>query len=141
MLIDFEHCFLNLAIPLERLPAPDDARRLAEVSLSQARILAARQVLTPKTILRARNEFFSWREATGAVKEAFRDGFVQCWRAICQRREELLEKLARRLLEEPFLRVGTWRFRRALAPFDVAEMRERPSKDLDEVVALFVAEA
>lgn len=139
-LIDFEHCFLNLAIPPEKLPAPQDARVLAALSLAEAQGLAARQVITPKTIVRARNEFFDFRQASREVKQALAEGFAGCWQAMRARQEELLARVLGRLQQEPFLPVGTWRFRRALAPFDVEEMRQRLAQDLQEVLGFFLAE-
>lgn len=139
-LIDFEHCFLNLAIPPERLPEVQDPHALQPISLAQAQALAARQVITPKTILRARAEFFSFRQAAPSVKEGLAEGFAQCWQAMALRRQELLQKIEQRLWQEPYLPVGTWRFRRALAPFDLEEMATRLSQSLDQVLAFFLAE-
>lgn len=139
-LIDFEHCFLNLAIPPEHLPQAQDARALSAVSLAKARSLATRQVITPKTILRARNEFFAFADAPLAVRQALAEGFAQCWQAMGKRRDELLAQVSERLGVEPYLPVGTWRFRRVLACFDVEEMRQRLAQSLDQVLAFFLAE-
>ncbi len=139
-LIDFEHCFLNLAIPPERLGDAQNPHVLATLPLARARELAARQVITPKTILRARNEFFPYCQASPAVRRGLAEGFAQCWRGVVSRQEELLARIGQRLMREPFLPVGTWHFRRALAPFDVEEMRTRLAQSLDRVLSFFLAE-
>lgn len=139
-LIDFEHCFLNLAIPPEKLPEAGSPQSLAGLTLSQAQALATRQVITPKTIVRARNEFFPFREASESVKRAMAEGFAHCWQYMQREKERLLGKLEQRLFQEPWLPVGTWRFRRFLAPFDVEEMGRRLSQDLHRVLPLFLVD-
>lgn len=140
-LIDFEHCFLNLAIPPKTLSEAASFQAMADLTLSQAQALATRQVITAKTIVRARNEFFPFREAPESVKRAMAEGFAQCWQLMQKEKETLLGKVERRLFQEPWLPVGTWRFRRFLAPFDVEEMRTRLSQDLGEVLPLFLVES
>lgn len=140
-LIDFEHCFLNLAIPPEKFPEAASPQALTGLTLVQAQALATRQVITARTIVRARNEFFSFRQAPESIKRGLAEGFAHCWRRMQREKERLLGKLERRLLQEPWLPVGTWRFRRFLAPFDVEEMRTRLSQDLDEVLPLFMVES
>ncbi len=139
-LIDFEHCFLNLALPPELVAQSEAAGALARMTLVQARSLAKRQVITPKTIVRARNEFFPWREASAAVREAFAEGFSWCWERMQAHQEELLAPVRAALAHQPPLRVGTWRFRRRLALCDVEEMEFRLRQPLSEVLALFTRE-
>lgn len=139
-LIDFEHCFLNLALPPELVAQSEASGALARMTLAQAQNLAQRQVITPKTIVRARNEFFSWREASAAVREAFSEGFCWCWERMQARREELLAPVRAALAHQPPLRVGTWRFRRSLLPFDVDEIEARLQQPLSEVLPMFTAE-
>lgn len=139
-LIDFEHCFLNLALPPELVAESEASGKLAQVTLAQARTLAQRQVITPKTIVRARNEFFSWREAPASIREALAEGFSWCWEHMQARAPELVARVRQALGHEPPLRVGTWRFRRRLVPFDVDEMEARLQQPLSQVLPMFTAE-
>ncbi len=139
-LIDFEHCFLNLALPPELGTQHEASGALSHMTLAQARNLAQRQVITPKTIIRARNEFFSWREAPARVREALAEGFSWCWERMQACATELVARVRQELGHEPPLRVGTWRFRRRLAPFDVEEMEARLQQPLSEVLPMFMAE-
>ncbi|MGC8917173.1 MAG: HAD family hydrolase [Thermoanaerobaculum sp.] len=139
-LIDLEHCFLNLALPPEVVAPLEASRSFQRLSLEEARRLAQRQVITPKTILRARNEFFPWREAGDEVRQALAEGFSWCWTTMQGKAPHLLGLVRHALASGPPLRVGTWRFRRPLAPFDVEEMAFRLQQPLAQVLPLFVAE-
>lgn len=139
-LIDFEHCFLNLAVPPEVVEQCETSGVWGRMTLDQARRLAQRQVITPKTIVRARNEFFPWREASPGVREALAQGFAWCWERMHVRAVELVGHVRAVLEHQPPLRVGTWRFRRRLAAFDVEEMEARLHQPLAEVLPLFLAE-
>lgn len=140
VLIDFEHCFLNLALPPEVVADVEAKGGWAELTLNQARGLAVRQVINPKTILRARNEFFVFREAPKAIREALGDGFARCWRRMQSQQDQLFGRIRAALEDGPPLRVGTWRFRRPLAAFDVEEMEQRLRQPLPEILALLMAE-
>ncbi|MCX7895018.1 MAG: HAD-IA family hydrolase [Thermoanaerobaculum sp.] len=140
VLIDYEHCFFNLALPPEVVASLESSHRLQRLSLEQAQRLAQRQVITPKTIVRARNEFFSWGQAEPRVRQALAEGFSWCWRQMQGRAAELVERLRGELVRQPPLRLGTWRFRRPLAAFDVEEMGSRLQQPLDQVLPLFLAE-
>lgn len=141
VLIDFEHCFLNLALPPEVVGPGEAPKGLAGMTLETARQLAQRQVITPKTIVRARNEFFPWREASPSVREAMARGFSRCWERMQARAPQLVGRLRRALDQKPPLRVGTWRFRRQLAAFDVEEVERRLQQPCASVLPLFLAEA
>ncbi len=133
-LIDLEHCFLNLALPTETLAHPHDPVWLSRISLEEAEGRAVRRVLTPKTVLRARTEFFRLEEVSSKVTAALADGFLATWERLRRQGEEIFAHLERRLMEEPFLIVGTRRFRRALARFDVEDMRRRLDRPAEEVL-------
>lgn len=139
-LIDFEYCFLNLALPPELVAESEGSGALFRMTLAEARTLAQRQVITPKTIVRARNEFFSWREAPASIREALAEGFSWCWERMQARASELVARVRQGLGHKPPLRVGTWRFRRPLAPFDVDEMEARLQQPLSQVLPMFTAE-
>ncbi|MFN3413895.1 MAG: hypothetical protein ACK42L_07520 [Thermoanaerobaculum sp.] len=129
-----------MAPPPQRVAESESSGALVQMTLAQARALAQRQVITPKTIVRARNEFFCWREAPGPIREALAEGFSCCWQTMQARGAELVARLRLSLNHEPPFRVGTWRFRRRLAPFDVDEVEARLQQPLSAVLPMFTAE-
>ncbi|MFV2071601.1 MAG: HAD family hydrolase [Thermoanaerobaculales bacterium] len=132
--IDLEHCFLNRALDVSRLPEPFDPKAIDALGETAVESLVRRQVLTDKTLRRGRGEFFDTETAPVEFVSAYRRGFVETFERFQDLGEELTSFVADRVYTSPPLVVGTRRYRRAMAGIDLQDIRTRLSEDPHEVV-------
>ena len=132
--IDLEHCFLNQALDVSRLPDPFDPKAIDGLGESVLEDLVRRQVLTDRTLRRGRGEFFDTETAPAEFVGAYRRGFVETFLQFQDLGEELMDFVADRVYTSPPLVVGTRRYRRAMAAIDLQDIRKRLGEDPREVV-------
>lgn len=137
--IDLEHLLLNLAIEVERLPQPLDPHAIDALPREDLLSLVKRRVLSPRTLPRARSEFFDVREAAGEITAAFSRGFLEQYEIQRTRRGKLLDTVRESIYTPPFLIGGTRSYRRALAAVDVEEISDRLAADSSSVLAQLLA--
>ena len=137
--IDLEHLLLNLAIEVERLPQPLDPHAIDALPRADLLGLVKRRVLSPRTLPRARSEFFDVREAAGEILAAFSRGFIEQYEIQRTRRGKLLDTVRESIYTPPFLIGGTRSYRRALAAVDVEEISDRLAADSSGVLAQLLA--
>ncbi len=131
VMVDHEHCLLNLALDSGGLD-PFDRAGLESLGKDLFDLRVARRVLTPATMRRARRQFFDTRGRPD-LAAAFRDGWLEVHRRAQARRDRLRELFATRLESGPPLVAGTQAYRRALTRFDVDDLLRRI--DLDPLEA------
>lgn len=136
-MIDFEYCFLNLALDMsgvedrfspgsvDRLSAADIARRLK------------RRVLTPKTMWRALRQYLGLAEDQRAAVERYRRGFLDCFESVRAQESSILSLIEERVYRDPYLIVGTSSYRRAMARVDIDDIRGRLTSPPAEVLESF----
>lgn len=137
--IDLEHLFLNLAIDVEQLPNPSNPYAIDAVPPTRLHAQVKRRVLSPRTLPRARAEFFDARTVGEAVTAAFQGGFLAQWEILQERRTALLELLHQAAYTPPYLLVGTRAYRRAMATIDLEDIAHRLAEDPHRVLAQLLA--
>lgn len=134
-MIDLEHCFFDLALDVAGLAdplRPDTFDHLDDAAL-EARV--QRRVLTPRTMKRARRAFFGAFTLAADFERAFEEGWVDAYREAQAQADRACGLLEDRIRREPFLVIGTQAYRRAMARFDVEEIRRRLAADAEAVYA------
>jgi putative hydrolase of the HAD superfamily len=126
--VDLEHCLFNLAIDTEGLAEPTRPETFDRMPKDELARRVKKQVLSPRLTSRARRSFYDL-PLEHEVSRAYREGFVEFYAAQHRNADALLARIAERLAEEPPLVVGTHAYRRALAQVDLADIRERLSKE------------
>ncbi len=138
-MVDLEHCFFNLAIDVAGLPDPSTPGAIDALGAPALERLTKKRVLTEKTLPRARNEFFDVRTAPPEVTRAYGEGFLAAYRELGRRAEEICALIAARIAERPYLVIGTRGYRRAMAEFDLADIRARLAADPGPVLERLLA--
>lgn len=133
VMVDHEHCLLNLALDAGGLQ-PFDRASLEALGRDLFDIRVVRRVLTPATMRRARRQFFDSR-GRPELAAAFREGWLEVHGRAQQRRDRLAELFAARLAADPPLVAGTQAYRRALTRFDLEDLLERIAVPPEEACA------
>ncbi len=138
--IDLEHLFLNLAIEVEQLPNPEDPHAIDALPRQRLLALVKRRVLSPRTLPRARGEFFDVRAVGEEIPAAFSRGFLAQYQVLQLQTNTLLDVVRQSVYTPPYLMVGTRAYRRAMAAIDVEDLAQRLHQDPRGVLAqLFAA--
>lgn len=136
---DLEHLLLNLAVEVEALPQPLNPHAIDALPREQLVRRIKRRVLTPRTLPRARGEFFDVRSAPGATIAAFTQGLSDQREEVRRQRREILTLLHQEVYTPPFLIAGTRSYRRAPAAIDLEDLTTRLAEDPHQVLALLLA--
>ncbi len=136
---DLEHLLLNLAVEVAQLPDPLDPHAIDALPRQHLSSLVKRRVLSPRTLPRARGEFFDVRQAPQEVTRAFGRGFLDQYELLKSGRRQLLELVREQVYTPPYLIAGTRAYRRALAAMDLEDLEGRLAEDPVDVLALLLA--
>ncbi len=123
VMVDHEHCLLNLALDRGGLDVFDRAA-LEALGRDLFDFRVARRVLTPATMRRARRQFFDSR-GRPELAAAFREGWLEVHGRAQERRDRIAALFAARIDAGPPLIAGTQAYRRVLTRFDLEELLER----------------
>ena len=137
--IDLEHLLLNLAIDVEQLPHADNPHAIDGLPRERLFALVRRRVLTPRTLPRARGEFFDVRAVGAEISAAFSQGFSAQYEVLQSLKETLLDVVRQSAYTPPYLVVGTRAYRRAMAAIDVEDLSQRLQEDPQSVLAQLLA--
>lgn len=129
-MIDLEHCFFDLAIDTAGISDPFDPHVIDATSDIEARIV--RRVLSEKTTRRTRRTFLREEEAGEACLASFGRGWCELYYDLKKRKDEIVEILRERIHREPYLVIGTRRYRRAMADVDVFHIARRLDENPEE---------
>jgi putative hydrolase of the HAD superfamily len=127
VMVDHEHCLMNLALDPGGLN-PFDRASLEALGRDLFDFRVARRVLTPATMRRARRQFFETRGRPD-LAEAFREGWLEVHGRAQSRRGAIAELFAFRLDHGAPLVAGTQAYRRVLTRFDLEDLLERIDSD------------
>ena len=136
-LIDFEYCFLNLALDMSDIPdrfVPESVDRLEAADVERR---LKRRVLTPKTMWRALRHYLELAEDRQRAVERYRQGFLDCFDSVRSQQSFLLELIEERVYRQPYLIVGTSSYRRAMSRVDIEDIRARLASTPLEVLDSF----
>lgn len=136
---DLEHLLLNLAVEVAPLPDPRDPHAIDALPQERLGSLVRRRVLSPRTLPRARGEFFDVRQVPQEVTQAFGRGFLDQYELLKSRRRQLLEVMREQVYTPPYLVAGTRAYRRALAAIDLEDLEGRLDEDPAEILAMLLA--
>lgn len=136
---DLEHILLNLAVEVAQLPNPLDPHAIDNLPREHLGKLVKRRVLSPRTLPRARGEFFDVRQVPQEVTQAFRRGFHGQYELLTSRRRQLLELVREHVYTPPYLIAGTRAYRRALAAVDLEDLEGRLAEDPADILTLLLA--
>jgi HAD superfamily hydrolase (TIGR01549 family) len=128
-LVDLEHCFFNLAIDTTGLADPERPETFDRMPPDELVARTKKKVLSARATSRARRSFFADTVKGSPVDEAFHAGFVDFYRRLHARTDEITSVILERVHAEPPLVIGTHGYRRALAEVDVADIRSRLMMD------------
>ncbi|MFN7940046.1 MAG: HAD family hydrolase [Thermoanaerobaculia bacterium] len=131
LMLDYEHCLLNLAIDLEGLADALDPAVFAALPAVELERRVARKVLADAHMRRAYRAFFGPHAKDPRLAQAFRDGWRDAHGQVRSRRDEVAARLRARAAASPPLVVGTHAYRRAFLPLDVADLLARVDEDPD----------
>jgi HAD superfamily hydrolase (TIGR01549 family) len=131
-MIDLEHCFFNLALDVTGVGDPRDPRQIDALGREELEARTKKRVLTSRTTHRTRREFFDVPPERDDLIRAFREGFVEAYASMAARRDEICDTLAARVYADPPLVIGTHGYRRAMAQYDVEDVRLRMMQEPGE---------
>ncbi len=137
--IDLEHILLNLAIDVEQLPHSLDPHAIDALPRERLLALVKRRVLSPRTLPRARGEFFDSRAVGEQIRAAFSHGFLAQYEVVQSEKKAILEVVREGAYAPPYLQVGTRSYRRAMASIDVDDLSHRLHEDPRGVLAQLLA--
>jgi len=132
-MIDLEHCFFNLAIDVDGLADPLDPATFDGMDAGELERRLQKKVLTERTTRRARRSFFETDDTNTEVARTFRDGWLDVYRKVQARKDEVVGLIEARVHRAPYLVIGTQSYRRAMAHVDVADISERIAQDPEKV--------
>jgi hypothetical protein len=132
-MIDLEHCFFNLAIDVDGLAEPLDPATFDSMDAAELERRLQKKVLTERTTRRARRSFFETDNTDTDIARAFREGWLDVYRFVQQRKDSVIDMIEARVHRAPYLVIGTQSYRRAMAHVDVVDIRERIEQDPEKV--------
>lgn len=132
--IDLEHLLLNLAVDVTQLPQPLDPHAIDALPREHLLSLVRRRVLSPRTLPRARAEFFDVRAVPEEITAAYGRGFLEQYEFLRSRRRGLVDTIRERAYAPPHLIAGTRSYRRALAAIDLEDIAARLRDDPRDVL-------
>jgi HAD superfamily hydrolase (TIGR01509 family) len=137
-MVDLEHCFFNMAMDVSGLDDPLVPEHFDRLPLEELEKRVLKRVLTERTTRRARRTFFETDSLETHAASAFREGWIDVYRRAQRERDVLCGMLEDRVSRPPYLIIGTQSYRRAMARFDVHDIRRRIDQDPEKVfVACF----
>lgn len=135
VMVDHEHCLFNLALDLHGIEDPCDPRQLRDLGCDELAARVTRRVLSPLAMRRARRTFLETRDASPAIVEAFREGWIAVHSRARRRRGAIEHLLRERAAQEPPLVIGTHGYRRAMVDLDIDDLLARIDAEPAEAVA------
>ncbi len=136
-MIDFEYCFLNLALDMSGVQDRFSPHSVDRLGAGEVERRLKRRVLTPKTMARALRQYLALAEDRQAAIEIYRRGFLDCFESIRAQERSLLGLIEERVYREPCLVVGTSSYRRAMAGVDIDDIRARLASPPVEILDSF----
>ncbi|MBS0359032.1 MAG: HAD family hydrolase [Proteobacteria bacterium] len=137
-LIDFEHCFFNVALDLTGLNDVNNPLTFNAMCTEEISARRRHTVLSPKHIKRAVISFFGSLPSTEKILSAYKSGCLDTFskvRAIQENIKDLFHKQI--LFDSSPMMIGTHAYRRAMANIDIEEMMVRINQDISETNLLW----
>lgn len=132
-MVDLEHCFFALALDIGGIQDPLNPESFDAMDGDELSRRIKKRVLTDRSTRRAMRSFVELDDFETELAQAFRAGWVGCFRVIRERWDRLQQMLEQRVHRRPFLIIGTQAYRRAMAQVDIEEMKARVMLDADEI--------